>query len=303
MHAEGRGFESLQLHQIMIDIIQGDCIQKLPRLKARSIDTCITSPPYWLLRDYGTGTWTGGKADCDHVGESMRSWQMSNATNAPKEFYMTECEKCGAVRSNDKQIGLEETPEKFLSTMVRVFRFVKNALKNDGTLWINMGDSYKTNLQLNGMPWRLALALQEDGWYLRQDIIWHKPNPMPESVKNRCTKSHEYIFLFSKTKKYYFDHKAIMEEAVYEEGLRAKRSVWTVSSDSAPSSTHFATYPKKLIEPCILAGSRKGGVVLDPFAGLGTTGIVAENLGRDSIMIELSKDYIKEMKKRIKKET
>ena len=287
----------------MIDIIQGDCIQKLPRLKARSIDTCITSPPYWLLRDYGTGTWTGGRADCDHVGESMRSWQMSNATNTPKEFYMTECEKCGAVRSNDKQIGLEETPEKFLSTMVRVFRFVKNALKNDGTLWINMGDSYRTNLQLNGMPWRLALALQEDGWYLRQDIIWHKPNPMPESVKNRCTKSHEYIFLFSKTKKYYFDHKAIMEEAVYEEGLRAKRSVWTVSSDSAPSSTHFATYPKKLIEPCILAGSRKGGVVLDPFAGLGTTGIVAENLGRDSIMIELSKDYIKEMKKRIKKET
>ena len=287
----------------MIDIIQGDCIQKLPRLKARSIDTCITSPPYWLLRDYGTGTWTGGKADCDHVGESMRSWQMSNATNAPKEFYMTECKKCGAVRSNDKQIGLEETPEKFLSTMVRVFRFVKNALKNDGTLWINMGDSYKTNLQLNGMPWRLALALQEDGWYLRQDIIWHKPNPMPESVKNRCTKSHEYIFLFSKTKKYYFDHKAIMEEAVYEEGLRAKRSVWTISSDSAPSSTHFATYPKKLIEPCILAGSRKGGTVLDPFAGLGTTGIVAENLGRDSIMIELSKDYIKEMKKRIKKET
>ena len=288
----------------MIKIIQGDCVQKLTRLKPRTVNTCITSPPYWLLRDYGTGTWVGGKADCDHLGDTMRAWTISNATKAPREFYREECPKCGAKRVDDKQLGLEETPERFLRNMVRVFRFVKNALRNDGTLWLNMGDSYHHhNLQLNGMPWRLALALQEDGWILRQDIIWHKPNPMPESVKNRCTKAHEYIFLFSKTKKYYFDHKGIMEEAVYEEGMRAKRSVWTQAGDSAPQSEHFATYPQKLIEPCVIAGSPKGGVVLDPFAGLGTTGIVAENLGRDSIMIELSKEYIREMKKRIKKLT
>ncbi len=288
----------------MIQIIQGDCVQKLTRLKPRTVNTCITSPPYWLLRDYGTGTWVGGKADCDHLGDTMRAWTISNATKAPREFYREECPKCGAKRVDDKQLGLEETPERFLRNMVRVFRFVKNALRNDGTLWLNMGDSYHHhNLQLNGMPWRLALALQEDGWILRQDIIWHKPNPMPESVKNRCTKAHEYIFLFSKTKKYYFDHKGIMEEAVHEEGMRAKRSVWTQAGDSAPQSEHFATYPQKLIEPCVIAGSPKGGVVLDPFAGLGTTGIVAENLGRDSIMIELSKEYIREMKKRIKKLT
>tara|TARA_Y100000592_G_C5466793_1_gene317191 strand:+ start:373 stop:1236 length:864 start_codon:yes stop_codon:yes gene_type:complete len=287
----------------MIEIIQGNCVEKLTRLKPRTVNTCITSPPYWLLRDYGTGTWTGGRADCDHRGDAMRSWQMSSGTKAPKEFYIKECKKCGAVRTNDEQLGLEETPEKFIKNMVRVFRFVKNALRNDGTLWINMGDTYQNNLQLTGMPWRLALALQESGWYLRQDIIWHKPNPMPESVKTRCTKSHEYIFLFSKTKKYYFDHKGIMEKAVYEEGLRAKRSVWTQTADSSANSDHFATYPKKLIEPCIIAGSPKGGLVLDPFAGLGTTGIVAENLGRNSIMIELSKEYIKHMKKRIKKET
>ena len=288
----------------MIQIIQGDCVQKLTRLKPRTVNTCITSPPYWLLRDYGTGTWVGGKADCDHLGDTMRAWTISNATKAPREFYREECPKCGAKRVDDKQLGLEETPERFLRNMVRVFRFVKNALRNYGTLWLNMGESYHHhNLQLNGMPWKLALALQEDGWILRQDIIWHKPNPMPESVKNRCTKAHEYIFLFSKTKKYYFDHKGIMEEAVYEEGMRAKRSVWTQAGDSAPQSEHFATYPQKLIEPCVIAGSPKGGVVLDPFAGLGTTGIVAENLGRDSIMIELSKEYIREMKKRIKKLT
>ena len=287
----------------MIEIIQGDCVEKLGRIKARTVNTCITSPPYWLLRDYGTGTWKGGRADCDHRGDAMRSWHMSSGTSAPKEFYRTECPKCGAKRVDDKQLGLEETPEKFIKNMVRVFRFVKNALRNDGTLWLNMGDTYQNNLQLTGMPWRLALALQESGWYLRQDIIWHKPNPMPESVKNRCTKSHEYIFLFSKTKKYYFDHKGIMEDATKQEGLRAKRSVWTQSADSAPSAEHFATYPQGLIKPCVIAGSPKGGLVLDPFAGLGTTGIVAENLGRDSIMIELSKEYIREMKKRITKYT
>ena len=272
-------------------ILFGDCRDTLPAFidKARC---CVTSPPYYGLRNYG---------------------------------------------DESNQIGQENTPEEYIQEMVNVFEDVKNILHDDGVLFLNIGDSYynyrpgkayvkqtlsKTNQDLPtvspkrsnkltnykekdliGIPWMLAFALRSDGWYLRQDIIWHKPNPMPESVKSRCTKSHEYIFLFSKTKKYYFDHKGIMEDATKQEGLRAKRSVWTQSADSAPSSEHFATYPRKLIEPCVIAGSPKGGLVLDPFAGLGTTGIVAENLGRDSIMIELSKEYIKEMRKRITKYT
>ena len=279
----------------MIDsILYGDCRETLKTVTNSSVQTCVTSPPYYGLRDYG--------------GEK-------------------------------NQIGLEQTPEEYIDQLVQVFKEVHRVLKDDGTLWVNIGDSYynyrsgkgqalpkqtvsKSNQDLPqvnpkrgnkldglkekdliGIPWMLAFALRKDGWYLRQDIIWHKPNPMPESVKNRCTKSHEYIFLFSKTKKYYFDHKGIMEDATKQEGLRAKRSVWTQSADSAPSAEHFATYPQGLIKPCVIAGSPKGGLVLDPFAGLGTTGIVAENLGRDSIMIELSKEYIREMKKRITKHT
>ena len=274
-------------------ILYGDCRKTLKQFDEQA-RTCITSPPYYGLRDYG------GEED---------------------------------------QIGQEQTPDDFIDQLITVFKEVRNVLSTDGTCWVNLGDSYynyrpgkgqglpkqsvantKQDLpdvcprrgnrieglkekDLIGIPWLFAFAMRADGWYLRQDIIWHKPNPMPESVKTRCTKSHEYIFLFSKTKKYYFDHKGIMEKAVYEEGLRAKRSVWTQTADSSANSDHFATYPKKLIEPCIIAGSPKGGLVLDPFAGLGTTGIVAENLGRNSIMIELSKEYIKHMKKRIKKET
>jgi len=278
--------------------------------------TCVTSPPYYGLRDYG------------HEG----------------------------------QIGLEETPEEYIKAMVEVFRCVWDVLEDDGTLWLNIGDSYhNTNpgsggkcvlpgagkamtegryhtgkrsfngsdvkpKDLIGIPWLLAFALRADGWYLRQDIIWHKPNPMPESVQDRCTKAHEYIFLMSKSQKYYYDSDAIKEASSDPEGSanryktpffagekhesggysitgathtkgmkefdgsRNKRSVWTVNVKPY-AGAHFAVFPSDLIEPCILAGAPVGGIVLDPFMGSGTTGQVAQNLGRQYIGCELNIDY------------
>tara|TARA_R100000329_G_scaffold151315_1_gene146951 strand:- start:1212 stop:2138 length:927 start_codon:yes stop_codon:yes gene_type:complete len=302
----------------MIQILQGDALTKLKELDDGFINTCVTSPPYWGLRDYG----------------------------------------------QEDQLGLEETAEEFIDNMVAVFSEVKRCLRDDGTLWLNMGDSYamsyirggnkeftgdigshkhwgkegsiklgKRNLPFNlkqknliGMPWRLALALQADGWYLRQDIIWHKPNPMPESVRDRCTKAHEYIFLLSKKPKYYYDHEAIKEDAKYPQGPNSpqsikkgkgmygmdtrgglskigalakknKRSVWTVTTKPFKGA-HFATFPQDLIEPCILAGCPEDGLVLDPFAGSGTTGLVANNHKRNAVLIELNPDYIKIIKER-----
>ena len=307
----------------MIQVYVGDCRETLKSLADESVHTCITSPPYWGLRDYG----------------------------------------------EDEQLGLEETPEQFVENLVEVFKEVKRVLRDDGTVWLNLGDSYgqqkgkgfnanakegyvvsrrkelqerqgnievKTNLppkNLVGIPWRGAFALQADGWYLRQDIIWHKPNPMPESVKDRCTKAHEYIFLLSKNAKYYFDNEAIKEDSTFvnsqgvrgapnsahnikkgvgDEGMevrsglskigalekRNKRSVWTVTTKPYKEA-HFATFPKDLIVPCVLAGSPEGGVVLDPFGGSGTTGQVADGFNRDAILCELSQDYVEIMKKRL----
>ena len=292
----------------MIKILQGNCLDKLKELPDQSINTCITSPPYWGLRDYG----------------------------------------------EDKQLGMEDTPEEFVNNLVEVFREVKRVLQDDGTVWLNLGDSYcgtnhkkefidpkykdgragqKFSLSykipglkskdLVGIPWRVAFALQQDGWYLRQDIIWHKPNPMPESVRDRCTKAHEYIFLLSKSPKYYFDNEAIKEDAkfpddlntpksikavdgVYSKNLkkiganpkRNKRSVWTVTTKPFKGA-HFATFPMDLIEPCVLAGCPKNGTVLDPFGGSGTTGIVASNHNRKAVLIELNAEYIEIAKQRI----
>jgi DNA modification methylase len=220
-----------------INILQGDCIESLKKLEDQSINTCITSPPYWGLRNYN---------------------------------------------DEEKQLGMEDTPEEFTENLVKVFKEVKRVLRDDGTVWLNLGDSYGKNKQLTGIPWRVAFALQQDGWYLRQDIIWHKPNPMPESVTNRCTKAHEYIFLLSKKPKYYYDHEAIKEDAKYPQGPNSpqsikkgkgefgmdtrgglskigalakknKRSVWTVTTKPFKGA-HFATFPKDLIEPCVLAG-------------------------------------------------
>lgn len=348
--------------EILDSILVGDCRETLKDMPDCSVDCCVTSPPYFGLRDYG----------------------------------------------NPAQIGMEDTPQGYISQLVLVFREVRRVLKEDGTLWLNIGDSYcnsngyaraseqfqrkgRNNAPANdrdltslhdsgfktkdliGIPWMLAFALREDGWYLRQDIIWQKPNPMPESVKDRCTKSHEYIFLMSKSPKYYFDAEAIAEpvtesttkrlsqnvdaqngsgrvpgktngnmKACYpkfggnkygdsgDEHLRTysgneyrpknlqydgqspntmhmrraegyediqyakrnKRDVWTVAVQPTKEA-HFATYPEKLVRPCILAGCRKGGVVLDPFFGSGTTGRVAIELGRHYIGCELNDEYIK----------
>ena len=231
----------------MIKVYVGDNRETLKNLADESVHTCITSPPYWGLRDYGTGEWEGGDENCDHIdrakqGGGVDSKKQRTSAGTQNFQHQKQCGKCGAIRK-DNQLGLEETPEEFVENLVNVFREVKRVLRDDGTVWLNLGDSYSsggrtttTNQTLRGdkdygvtrpkpsegikpkdlvgIPWRVAFALQADGWYLRQDIIWHKPNPMPESVKDRCTKAHEYIFLLSKNAKYYFDNEAIKEDGV-----------------------------------------------------------------------------------------
>ena len=262
-------------------IIPGDCIAGLRTLPDASVNCCVTSPPYWGLRDYG----------------------------------------------HDGQIGLESTPEEYVARMVEVFREVRRVLRDDGTLWLNLGDSYKGGKQLVGIPWRVAFALQADGWWLRQDIIWHKPNPMPESVRDRCTKAHEYVFLLTKSERYYYDAEAIKEPAkCSSEGIRFggrkygdsndpkhatksgnvskeysvanKRSVWAVATKPY-SGAHFAVMPPDLVEPSIKAGCPEGGTVLDPFAGSGTVLAVAAELGRNAIGCELNAEYIALAERRI----
>jgi len=322
----------------MNKILQGNVTDKLKEIESNTVQCVVTSPPYWGLRDYGS----------------------------------------------DGQLGLEETPEIYVENMVEVFREIKRVLKKDGTVWLNLGDSYhrtgsdqphqkgllnteNTNQRygfnknhkkkisnikpkdLVGIPWRVAFALQADGWYLRQDIIWHKPNPMPESVKDRCTKSHEYIFLLTKSAKYYYNIDAIKEKATWVEnrssgmernaesyrnkvkyndtnyggggtsfkghsgnykangklinpdGLRNKRSVWSINTKPYKEA-HFAVFPPKLPELCIKAGSAEGDIILDPFFGSGTTGWVAQRLGRKWIGIELNPEYIKIANKRFQQQ-
>jgi DNA modification methylase len=273
------------------------------------------------------------------------------------------CAKCGAVRI-DQQIGLEQTPDEYIANLVAVFRECKRILRDDGTLWVNIGDSYSGSgngsgdyredgasisksdakygthkpgtpnglkpKDLIGIPWMLAFALRADGWYLRQDIIWHKPNPMPESVKDRCTRAHEYVFLLSKSPRYYYDYEAVLEpisdkslkraeygwdcdrpstknaslggDGIHTEKMgerfvnpkgRNRRSVWTVTT-SPYKGAHYATFPPKLIEPMILAGCPAGGIVLDPFVGSGTTVMVANHLGRKGIGLDLNFKYLKD---------
>ena len=342
-------------------ILVGDCIEQLKTLPDESIDCCVTSPPYYGLRDYGTGKWVGGDPNCPHYRTTKRSdataighkAMMDGGHPVGDAIYKTVCPLCGAVRE-DKQIGLEETPGQYVEHLVEVFREVRRVLKNDGTLWLNIGDSYSgsgkgpagnlckrhdeqnmTNSSvvqavvpdgckpkdLIGIPWMLAFALRADGWYLRQDIIWSKPNPMPESVRDRCTKSHEYIFLLSKSQRYYYDCDAIKERAktkptkrnkhkegyqadyakgdrfspgerVYgADGFRNKRDVWSIPLKPLKEA-HFATFPEKLVEPCVLAGCKPNGIVLDPFFGSGTTGVVALKHGRDFVGCELNPEYV-----------
>lgn len=267
-----------------------DCLVGLKNLPDNSIDCCVTSPPYYGLRDYG-------HAD---------------------------------------QIGLEDTPMAYVAKMTEVFNEVLRVLKPTGTLWLNIGDSYASfkdgkaipdstrkgdkgtfvgnasnrssknfvgtgikNKDLIGIPWRLAFAMQDAGWYLRQDIIWHKPNPMPESVTDRCTKSHEYLFLMTKEAHYYFDQDAIKEVSSDFSDKRNKRSVWTVATKPF-ADAHFATYPIELISPCILAGCPENGIVLDPFMGAGTTALAALMYNRKFIGFELNHEYLAIANKRIK---
>jgi DNA modification methylase len=260
---------------LSLDVRVGDCRELMREMPDESVQCCVTSPPYWGLRDYG----------------------------------------------HDGQIGQEETPEAFVQALVEVFNEVRRVMSDWGTLWLNIGDSYAraggwsdnsglngvkrgmsgratSNLQKNtngqklpaglkskdlcGMPWRLAFALQSAGWYLRNDIIWKKTNPMPESATDRCSKSHEHLFMLTKSERYYFDWDALP--------IRNKKDVWETST-STYDGAHFATYPPDLIKPCIMAGTKPGDVVLDPFGGSGTTGQVALELGRRAILCELNPDY------------
>ena len=342
-------------------LLQGNAIDRLRTLDSESVDCCVTSPPYYGLRDYGTAEWLGGDPNCDHKGNPFATKANINANcgsgvdiknAADTEPMKSVCTKCGAIRIDD-QIGLEETPEEYISKLVEVFAEVRRVLRDAGTLRVNIADSYATGTtasrqqgnrgiglatqsaqdavgrigspagcktkDLIGIPWMLAFALRADGWYLRQEIIWAKNNPMPESVTDRCTKSHESIFLFAKSKSYYYDAKAIAEPTITSDdsdrdrdvsklnncpgrtrmaGLktnnyetRNKRDVWTINSHPF-SGAHFATFPVELPQTCLLAGSRIGGTVLDPFNGAGTTGIAAMNNGRNYIGIDLNEEYL-----------
>ena len=313
-----------------VKLYQGDVIETLRRLPAKIIQTCVTSPPYWDLRDYGTAEWEGGDKSCDHRiykgGHGTKSTKQ--VTNSGSQFFQSSpCPKCAAKRI-DEQIGSEATVEEFVAEMVDVFREVRRVLRDDGTVWLNLGDSMP-NGQLAGAPWRVALALQEDGWILKQDIIWHKPSPIPESCRNRCTKAHEYIFLLTKKGTgYFYDQEAIREKGnesinrgtfrgggsyvnnrsynnddqhpAEDTGIekeqstsRNKRSVWTVASEDVLlwlhenrpdvlaefqakekldvwrvssegyAGAHFATFPRKLITPCILAGTSEKGACVE----------------------------------------
>jgi site-specific DNA-methyltransferase (cytosine-N4-specific) len=397
-----------------LTIYQGDVRAVLPELASDGVDCIVTSPPYWGLRDYGTATWEGGDAECDHVEKQARNDMTPERLAERAAQYGTGqqagslvkpiqhkglCPKCGAVRQ-DSQIGLERTPEEYVANLVAVFRELRRVLKPSGTCWLNLGDSYATSPKGNpgalsngltnmgrnaatanahrsqrstivgglkpkdlvGIPWRVAFALQADGWFLRSDIIWAKPNPMPESVTDRPTKAHEYLFLLTKSARYYYDAAAVAEQAQLWSGRAADfsregnpvadhiipgqsaaqhrprtngkhsatdpqaagrrivenvkaaraqgadhdspfgptrnlRSVWTIATRPYPGA-HFAVFPPELPERCIKAGSAELGVVLDPFAGSGTTGMVANRLSRRAILIDLNGDYLKQQLKR-----
>lgn len=390
----------------------GEALNTLRLLPEASAHCCVTSPPYWGLRDYGTAKWEGGSSeDCDHSynhGVQGKSGERADRTFTGQAIYKRDCGKCGARRS-DQQLGLEATPEEFIARTVEIFRELRRVLRDDGTLWVNIGDSYSNDTKwggssggtnstsaagyqgqrirrgkdcdpkrgsaapgqpmgrcnglkpkdLVGIPWMLAFALRADGWFLRSEIIWAKPNPIPESVSDRPTKAHETIFLLAKSQKYFYDSEAIAEASMGKEfrrpfgwadagdhsaidhstrrtkgkhsvtaaqasgnrmvksvararapgaahdspfgETRNKRSVWTVATQPFPEA-HFATFPPKLIEPCILAGCPDGGTVLDPFSGAGTTCLVAKERGRRFIGIELSEDYCKMQAKRLSQE-
>lgn len=262
------------------ELIVGDARRELARFPDGTFQVCVTSPPYWGLRDYGI----------------------------------------------DGQIGAEIKVDDYLADLVAVFREVRRTLRDDGTLWLNIGDSYTSGgrtwrdadeknpargmsyraptpdglkpKDLIGVPWRLAMALQADGWYLRADIVWHKPNCQPESVKDRPTRSHEYVFLLSKSEQYFYDHEAIKEPTTDGSGSRNRRTVWAINTEPY-AGAHFAVFPPELVRLCVLGGSKPGTLVLDPFMGSGTTGAVSLNTGRHFVGIELKPDYAELARQRL----
>lgn len=264
-------------------ILIGDALNVLRSFEANTFHACVTSPPYWGLRDYG-------------------------------------------IRG---QVGAEPRLGAYIKKLVSIFRQVRRVLRADGTFWLNVGDSYTSGgrtwrdadrknpargmryraptpdglkpKDLIGVPWRLAFALQDDGWFLRTDVIWHKPNAQPESVKDRPARDHEYVFLFSKSEKYYYDHEILREPALSRNGTRNRRSVWSINTEPF-ADAHFATFPRGLVLPCILAGSPQGATVLDPFFGSGTVGEVAVMTGRSFVGIELHPEYADIARKRILRE-
>ena len=361
-------------------IICGDALETPKTFPDQSVHCCVTSPPYWGLRDYGIApTIWDARDGCQHGwGEEVRGgegyenrkgrWNHGKSRADTPEAWKKDikqgsfCQHCGAWRGN---LGLEPTLELYVKHATEVFRGIRRVLRDDGTLWLNMGDSYtsggrsghgtavgykqETNKgcltvretrpavplglkpkDLIGQPWRIALALQADGWYLRSDIIWHKPNPMPESATDRPTKAHEYLFLLTKSPRYFYDGEAVKVKAnvggnthskgkklhppIEDAGVghkdwhkytpdipthRNRRTVWTVPTQPYPDA-HFATFPEDLIIPCIKAGCPEGGIVLDPFMGSGTTALVALKLNRKYLGIELNPDYCKLAEKRLR---
>jgi len=354
------------------EVLQGDALEQLRLIPSGTVQTCVTSPPYWGLRDYGHRKWfAGDNPDCQH-GEvkehgphhpgqvEQTKWKTAEAAGKGQTATTQECLQCGAWYG---QVGLEPTPQQYVVHLVEIFREVRRVLRDDGTLWLNLGDSWANDTKwggrtsgkhteglhgepvgrgkrftglkekdLVGIPWRVAFALQEDGWYLRSDIIWAKGNGMPEAVKDRPTKAHEYIFLLTKEAHYYYDHEAIFEPFVsLEEGKgRNKRSVWNINPKPYKGA-HFAVFPEAIPALCIQAGTSEGGacskcgtpwergqveytwkpgcscdpsgtvpcIVLDPFSGSGTTLAVAAGLRRSYLGIELNPAYHKLIQERL----
>lgn len=263
-----------------LKILLGDSRKALSVIDDGIVQCCITSPPYWGLRDYGV----------------------------------------------EGQLGSEKSPDEYIDALVEIFADVRRVLVPDGTLWLNIGDSYTSGNRtwrgadrknkgramsyrpptpdglkpkdLIGIPWRLAFALQNDGWYLRSDIIWHKPNCQPESVKDRPTKSHEYVFLLSKSQDYYYNYQAVKERTMENNKFRARRSVWSINTEGF-NGAHFAVFPPELVRLCTLAGSKPGSTILDPFLGTGTVAQVCAEMGHNCIGIELKEEYAEIAKKRI----
>lgn len=367
-------------------ILNDDAMIGLGKIPSKFVQCIVTSPPYFNLRDYQTGTWVGGSDTCDHSYKKARndggrqnigSFHGSSAADSDKGSIMFRdvCQKCGAVRK-DSQIGLEKNIDEYVSKLVDVFRLAKRVLRDDGTVFLNIGDSWANNScggdkvfgneefnknrpsrsetktppknrpagyknkDLLMVPFHLAIALQKDGWYMRQSIIWHAPNKMPESVKDRCTNAHEYVFLLSLKPSYYFDYESIMEPAAYDGrkkttlnpggkyvdgsqfpgsantinrnggerwnfvggvAMRRSRSVWSIPTRGFRGA-HYAPMPLALAEKCVIAGCPVGGIVLDPFCGSGTTIIASLKNERNAIGIELGGQYVEIAKKRINNE-